>query len=176
MKKQLIFVMASLFLLLSNTSYGETELKIGYVNMNRAINLSNEGQRSKKFLEEQANRTRKYLKEQEQKVLKMQAELKNNIMLNQEARSQKQLQISQMRQELRNEVAKAEKSFRKSESQHTSKIFSDLLAVVKKIAEEGKYDLILEFNMKQMVLFSKYQMVDVTEQVIAEYNKIQSLK
>ena len=84
--------------------------------------------------------------------------------------------MNRKRQEFRQEVTKAQKSFRQDEARHTANIFKDLVVVVKKIATEDKFDLVLEFNVTQSILYSKYNLVDITEQVTAEYNKIQSLK
>ncbi|MCP4753182.1 MAG: OmpH family outer membrane protein [Proteobacteria bacterium] len=176
MKKLLYFHLIALFFLFSGTVYGEADLKIGYVSMNKAINLSNEGKRSKKFLEAQADQSRKFLKTKEKELLRKEQELKNNIMLNQEAKVQKQMEISKLKQELRNDLAKAQKSFREDEARHTSKIFKDLVAVVDKIAKRDKFDLIIEYSVKQTILFSKYRMEDITDKVTEEYNKLQSLK
>lgn len=163
-------------ILLATTVFGQEMLKVGYVNMNKAINFSNEGKRSKKFLEVQVQRTQSALKAKEQEVVQKEAELKNNIMLNQEARVQKQQEIATMKQELRQEVGKAQKSMRQDEMRHTRKIFEDLVLVIKEIAKEEKFDLILELNIKQTILYTKYEMIDVTEKVIERYDRLQTIK
>ena len=176
MKKWLLFLIGC-FLFSSNSfAIKESDLKIGFVNMNKVINFSNEGKRKKKMLEAQARQTQKLLKMKEDELRTMEKDLKENIMLNAEAKAQKRAQLNRKRQEFRQEVTKAQKSFRQDEARHTANIFKDLVVVVKKIATEDKFDLVLEFNVTQSILYSKYNLVDITEQVTAEYNKIQSLK
>ena len=169
-------ILMTIFILLTTVVFGEVVLKVGYVNMNKAINLSNEGKRSKKFLEVQARRTQSLLKEKEQEVLKKEAELKNNNMLNQNARALKGQEIANLKKDLREELSKAQNSIRQDEMRHSTKIFKDLVLVIKEIAKEENFDLILEFNVKQTILFSRYEMIDITEKATERYNKLQSIE
>ena len=172
------FLLLIVCFLIGSNSYAieGSDLKIGIVKMNNVINLSNEGKRKKKMLEAQARQTQKLLKMKEDELRTMEKNLKDNIMLNAEAKAQKQAELNRKRQEFRQEVSKAQKSFRQDEARHTANIFKDLVVVVKKIATEEKFDLVLEFNLTQSVLYTKYNLVDITDKVTAEYNKIQSLK
>lgn len=172
--KKLILV--TIITLMATVAFGQAMLKVGYVSMNKAINLSNEGKRSKKFLEVQARQTQSLLKAKEQDLLKKEAELKNNIMLNQNAKNLKRQEIAELKKELREELAKAQKSIRQDEMRHSTKIFKDLVVVIKEIAKEEKFDLILEFNIKQTILFSKYEMIDLTDKATERYNKLQSIE
>lgn len=173
MKRLILFLCA---ILLTSVAYSQATLKVGYVNMNKAINLSDEGKRSKKFLEAQAQQTQAALKAREQEIIRKEAELKNNIMLNQETKTQKEKEIVGLKQSLRNELAKAQKSMRQDEMRHTSKIFKDLILVIKEIAKEEAFDLILEFNVKQTILYSRYDMIDLTDKVTEQYNRMQTVK
>jgi outer membrane protein len=176
MKKWLVVLI--MFFLVGSCAYAieASDLKIGIVNMNKVINMSNEGKRKKKMLEAQARQTQKLLKMKEEELRAMEKDLKDNIMLNAAAKAQKQSELNKKRQEFRQDVNKAQKSFRQDEARHTSNIFKDLVVVVKKIATDEKFDLVLEFNITQSILYTKYNLVDITEKVTAEYNKIQSLK
>ncbi len=171
--KKLILV--TIFFLLATTAIGQVVMKVGYVNMNKAINLSNEGKRSKKFLEVQAQRTQAMLKDKEQDLLNKEAELKNNIMLNENAKALKRQEILNLQKELREDLSKAQNSIRQDEMRHSTKIFKDLVLVIKDIAKEEDFDLILEFNIKQTILFSKYEMIDLTDKATEQYNKLQSI-
>ncbi|PCI29600.1 MAG: hypothetical protein COB67_03750 [SAR324 cluster bacterium] len=174
--KILLFLSAFFFLLSSAPLQAESDFKIAYVNMNKAINLSNEGKRSKKFLEAQAQQTKLQLQQDEQSLRKKESELKNMIMLSPKNKQAREKEIAQLRQSLRQKLTQAQKDFRSDEARHTGKIFKDIISVLNGIAREGDYDLVLENNVKQTILFSKYPMDDITERVITEYNKLQSLK
>lgn len=73
-------------------------------------------------------------------------------------------------------LARQKKSMRQDEMRHSTKIFKDLVLVIKEIAKEENFDLILEFNVKQTILFSKYEMIDITDKATERYNKIQSIE
>lgn len=165
----LIFLFAS-----TQQTFASAKLKIAYVNMNEAINLSNEGKRSRKFLEAQANQTKQALQKKEQELRSKESDLRNMIMLSPDAKAKKEVELVELSQELRKAVAEAQSSFREDESRHTSKIFSDLKSVVNRVAKTGNYDLVLENSLKQTILFSKYAMTDITDEVIKRYNKLQS--
>jgi len=90
-------ILVTIFILLATSVFGQVAMKVGYVNMNKAINLSNEGKRSKKFLEVQAQRTQGLLKAKEQDLLKKEAELKNSIMLNETAKNIKRQEIVRLK-------------------------------------------------------------------------------
>ena len=172
MKKWLLLLLVSMLIGSNVSAIEKSDLKIGFVNMNKVINLSNEGKRKKKMLEAQARQTQKLLKMKENELRAMEKDLKENIMLNAEAKTKKQAELNRKTQEFRQEVAQAQKSFRQDESRHTANIFKDLKVVVKKIATEEKFDLVLEFNVTQSILYSKYTIADITDKVIDEYNKI----
>lgn len=163
-------------ILLTTSAFGQETLKVGYVNMNTAINQSKEGKRSKKFLEMQARRAQDALKSREQELKQMESELRNNIMLNQEAKAKKQKEIEQKKAELRKELASAQKGMRQDELRHTTKIFKDLVLVIKEIAEEEGFDVILEFNVKQTILYSRFKMTDLTDKVTERYDRIQAIQ
>lgn len=106
--KHLILILC--FFLFSTTGFSQAVMKVGYVNMNKAIHLSKEGKKMKKYLEAQAQQLQGALKLKEQEVIQKETGLKNNILLNQQARSQKQKEIGQMKQALQKELGKAQKA------------------------------------------------------------------
>ena len=114
MKKWLVVLI--MFFLVGSCAYAieASDLKIGIVNMNKVINMSNEGKRKKKMLEAQARQTQKLLKMKEEELRAMEKDLKDNIMLNAAAKAQKQSELNKKRQEFRQDVNKAQKSFNKS--------------------------------------------------------------
>ncbi len=69
------------------------------------------------------------------------------------------------------EAKKLEGTFRQDEIRHRGESFQKLAVVVKKIAEKEKYDLVLELGLRQTILYTKYNMTDITDKVIVEYNK-----
>ena len=176
MKKSLTLSISFLLFFTVNNLFAADQLKIAYVNLNKAINMSNEGKRSKKFLEVQARQTRSDIQKKEQALRQKEKELQDMLMLSSEAKSKKELEISQMKLELRKEIDQAQKDFRADEVRHTGKIFADLKVIISNFAKKRNYDLVLEYNLKQTLLFSKYTIVDITDEITEAYNKQQTIK
>lgn len=169
-----ILTFTLLSFLVSGLAFGQAKLNIAYVNMGKAINISEEGKKSRKFLEAQANQTRTQLQAKEQEILKKREELKNSMMLSPEAKAQKEKEIIQMSRALKMEVNKVQKSFMQEEKKYTKRIFEDLKKIVDQVAKKKNYDLVLEYGVKQTILFSKFQLNDITDVVVSEYNKLQA--
>lgn len=176
MKPRITIAFTCLLILLTGVLAAEPALKVGYVNMNHAINESDEGKRSKKFLEAQLEQTKRTLEMKRQEIEAKEKELQESLMLNESVKAQKRQEIEQMKQNLREEAQKHQNIVRRDEARHTQKIFEDLVSVIEKIAQAEQYDVVLEFNVKQTILYSRYQMNDITDKVIEEYNRIQSIE
>ncbi len=176
MKLKFSIIFTGLLFLLTASVFAQSGLKVGYVNMNRAINLSDEGKRSKKFLEAQFAQTKRSLDVKKQTIQVKERELSESLMLSEEAKSQKRKEIERLKKELMEEAKKEQNAFRSDEQRHTKKIFEDLLSVVKKVSASEKYDLVLEFNVSQTVLYSRFEFNDLTDKVVLEYNKLQAIK
>jgi len=171
MKLKSIILFSIFFLLFSGTVLGQAALKIAYVQMNKAINTSEEGKQSRKKLEKKAQDAEKSLSFKEQQIKIAAEDLKNNIMLNQSTKEKKRKEIIAMQQNLREDLKKAQLEFRKEEAQETKRVFDQISPVIQKIAQEEKFDFVLEYGIKQGVLFSKNPMIDITDRVIKAYNK-----
>lgn len=176
MKLKSIFLVSILFLLFNGTIFGQRVLKVGYVQMNKAINTSVEGIRSKKKLEKKAHDAESKLALKEQQIKIAADDLKNNIMLNQSTKDKKRKEIIALQNNLREELKKAQIEFRQEEAKETKRVFDQLAPIIKRIAKEEGFDFVLEYGVKQAILFSKHPMIDITDKVITEYNKSKAVK
>jgi len=149
-------------------------VKIGVVRMNEALNQSVAGQRSKKLLMAAKTQKEQELKAKEEELKRLNEQLQNNIMLSEEARGQKQQELKERQQQLRRAVQEAQKELQQQERRLTQSIFSELSTVVDIIAKERNFDFVLEDGASQVILFSKYDFVDITDAVIQRYNEMQS--
>ena len=146
-------------------------LKIGKVNINAAINRSAEGKKSKKFLLTSKSQKEDELKAKEAELRQLRDDLKNNIMLTDDARSRKEKELREQERALRREVQQAQKELREDERTATANIISQLRTVIDAIAREEKYDLILEQSAVQVIFYSSAKFDDITDKVIERYNK-----
>lgn len=174
--KVLASILTGILLLLTTSVSAETALKIGYVNMNKAINESDEGKRSKQFLETQFEQSRKALDQKRFTIQTKEEELSTSLMLSEASKKAKREEVERLKHELNEEIKKEQATFRQDEARHTQKIFQDLVSVIKTVAAAEKFDVVLEFNVSQTILYSKYTFSDITDKVILEYNKLQVIK
>jgi outer membrane protein len=176
MKVFVTSILTGLLLLLTSSAYAQAPLKVGYINMNKAINESDEGRRSKQFLETQFEQSKKALDQKKFTIQAKEQELANSMMLSEAAKKVKKEEVEQLKLELTEEIKKEQTVFRQDEARHTQKIFQDLVSVVKTVAAAEKFDIVMEYNVSQTILYSKYTLTDITDKVILEYNKLQVIK
>ena len=171
-----LLLLLLLFLLLPSLARpaGLEGLKIGVVNINAAMNRSAAGERSKNILLASKSQKENELKAKEAELKQLRADLKNNIMLTDDARSRKEKELREQERALRKEVQQAQKELQIRERKLTESIFIELKTVIDEIAKEEKYDLILEQNASQVILFSSAKFDNITERVIERYNKFQA--
>ena len=151
---------------------GIDQLKIGIVDINRALNQSTAGERSKKLLLATRDQKENELKNKEQVLKKLSEELQNSLMLSETTRKDKEQELREKEMELRQDVQKAQSELQDKERKMTESIFNELKIVVAALAKEGKYDLILEQGASQVILFHSGTFTDLTDQVIARFNKL----
>lgn len=151
-------------------------LKIGVVNVNQALNESAAGQRSKNILLAAKSQLENELKSKEANLKKMHEGLQNNLMLTNDARAAKEKEIQEQEAELRREVQDAQRQLQERERKLTESIFSELHTVIEAIARDDKYDLVLEKNAANVILFATAKFEDLTAKVIERYNKFNAGK
>ena len=151
-------------------------LKIGVVNVNQALNESSAGERSKNILLASKSQLENELKAKEEDLKKKRDELQNNIMLTKEARDNRERDLQAQENQLRQDVQNAQRDLQERERKLTESIFIELRTVIDAIGKEEKYDVILEQNAANVILFSSQKFDDLTHRVIERYNKFSKPK
>ena len=151
-------------------------LKVGIVNINEALNRSNAGKSSKKILLSSRSQMENELKAKETALKKAQEDLRSNIMLSDEARRQREQEILMQQRELQQELNQAQRELQNRERTLTESIFLELKTVIQEIGTEEQFDVILEGNASQVILYTSTKFTDLTEKVIERYNAYQQKK
>lgn len=145
-------------------------LKIGVVNMSRALNVSEAGRRSKNILLVSKTQRENELKEKEKELTELRDSIQNNILLTAVARAEKEKELKRRTAELRSEVQNAQRELQGKERKLTESIFTQLKTVISLVAKEEKFDLVLDKGAAQVILFSRYKFTDITDKVIERFN------
>lgn len=151
-------------------------LKIGVVNINQALNQSAAGERSKSILLSAKSQLENELRAKESELKKKREDLQNNIMLTREARDAKERELREQEQDLRRSVQDAQRELQERERKLTESIFVELRTVIEAVAKEEHYDIVLEQNAANVILYSTAKFENLTDKVIDRYNKFNTGK
>lgn len=149
----------------------EPTFKIGYVNMNSAVNASLEGKRSKERLEVMAQAMKRELQGREVQLREKEEALRDAAQLTPAERSAREREIMRLRSELRAAVKRSQKEFREQEGRFNDRITRGLAAVIDAIAKREGYDLVVDSTLRQGIYFTKYEVVDLTRQVVEAFDR-----
>jgi outer membrane protein len=167
---------AALLLLAPLSAARAADFNVGVLDVNRALNVSDAGLRSKKVLLASKAQKENELKAKDGDLKKLSDELRSNIMLTEAARGQKEQELRTRDNELREEVASAQRELQEQERKLTESIFAELRTIIGIVAQEHKLDVVLEARAAETILFSRLKFTDITDEVVARYNKIQTGK
>lgn len=165
MKKQIALV-GSLIL---TACLAQAETKIGFVDMQKAIQSTAAGKKAKTELESEFNKKKKELEKKEADLKKMGEDLeRKKSVLSEEVLGKKQAEFQEEMLKYRDVVGKSQVEIQKKERDLTAPILEKMRKVIAKVAKDKGYTMILENS--QMVLFATAD-ADLTNEVIKTYEK-----
>ena len=143
--------------------------KIGYVDMQRALNLCEAGQEAKKAISGEVDKVQKNLEAKQKELNKLRDDLeKRGSVMNESVRREKEKDYQLKLRDVQRMQRDSEEDIRRRDRELTDKVLRDLAKIVQTIGEEGKYTLILEPNQPTIVYISKG--LDLTDEVIKQAN------
>lgn len=161
-------MMIALGLLLA-ASFANAESKIGYVDMQKAIQTTAAGKKAKAELESEFNKKKKDLEKKEADLKKMGEDLeKKKSVLSEDALGKKQAEFQDEMLKYRDIVGKSQVEIQKKERELTAPILDKMKKVIAKLAKEKGFTVVLENS--QMVLYAVPE-ADMTEDVIKAFDK-----
>ncbi|MBF8250721.1 MAG: periplasmic chaperone for outer rane protein Skp [Deltaproteobacteria bacterium] len=168
MKK--IFLVVSIILCASIAFSAEKALKIGYIDLQKSLNESDQGKEAKAAFNKRVEELQKALDEKQSELKKLQDELeKQKGVLTPEARGEKEKAYQQKIKDAQRFAKDSQEELQQKDAELTKKIIKDLKDVIKKMGTDEEYTIILEKG-DAFVLFAA-EGVDITDKVIKAYNK-----
>lgn len=165
MLRKLSLLSLGVFLFLSTSAIAK--LKIGVVNMQRAVASTNDGKKAEARLNRMKKKLETDLNSKMQKFQNEEKELRKSWAILKDGDKRKRAQASAQKfQQLRQEYLQAERRLLKKKTQELAKISKKLNRVIQKVAKKGKYDYIFA---NAAVLWAP-QHVDLTNEIIRIYN------
>ncbi|MFN3739546.1 MAG: OmpH family outer membrane protein [Thermodesulfovibrionales bacterium] len=167
----IIFLVAGLFLI--NQAITEAaEVKIGYVDLGKALNDSKRGKEAKAELEAFVKQKQSQINELEKKINTQRTEFEKQApALTEEAKQERQAQIEKLIQDYQKLVQDAQAEVEKKRRDLTTGILKELKDIIDEIGKKEGYTIILESS-EGLILYSK-DGLDLTGRVIKIYDEKQ---
>lgn len=160
-------IIAGLFL--ANVVFAESTLKIGYVDLQRALNESEAGKKAKEEFKVQVDKLQGQLKKQKDEIdsLKEQLEKKALVMKEEERASLEDDYRKKLRDFERN-YKDSQTDLQKKDTELTGGIIKELQDVIREYGEREGYTLILEATNSAVLYGAKGS--DLTDAIMQQYN------
>lgn len=147
----------------------EAELKVGVVDLQKAMELSGEGAKAKAIFQRQVEKVQRELQTKQDELNRMKEELeRQSLLLSDAARGEKQSAYQDNLKEFKRLYEDAQEELRRHDAKLSERILKELQVVIEEVGEKGGYDLILE-KTQSAVLFRATR-IDITDEVIRKYD------
>ena len=158
------------FGLLGGSVVHAAEVKIGIIDIPRAIQATKEGQKIKKNLEGEYNKKKSDLEKRAKDIQSMQADFeKKSLVLSDEARLKKQQEIEEEKGKYMELREKNLQELAKKDRELSQPMIDKLNKVIGAIAQSNGFTVILHKNDQNLVWAAKE--TDITDLVIKELEK-----
>lgn len=170
MKRLMLLAAVLLTLLAVPAAMAADAMKIGYVDLQKALNMSSAGKAAKdkmkaKFKDYEADVQKK---QEELKKLKEDLE-KQAMLLSAEARATKERDYQQKVKDYQRLTKDIQEELQQTDADYTRKILEDIFKVVQQLGKQEGFTLILE-KTESSILYAS-DGIDMTDRVIQAFDK-----
>ena len=169
MKQGIAAAVALCALLAAGAAAAEEAVKIGVVDMQRALNESRSGKKAVEELDKFMEERRPALQKQKDAIQKKRDEFdKASMMMNDDTRRAKENEIRTLERDLSRAVSDLQDEIKRRQAELSDTVQKDLVRLVEKIGKDGGYTLVM-IRQNAIVLYATPQ-IDLTETVIKRYD------
>ena len=155
------------FGLSTNAAAQSSELKIGFVDLQRVIDASKEGTRAQEDIKNKAGELEEQARKMQDEMTAMKTELDQQYdMLTPEARNQKRDEMSKLQRDYERFVRDSQSELRVIEQRALKQLLEELGKLVVEYGQANNFTVILEAG---NILYGAPQ-IELTEQIIELYN------
>lgn len=156
--------------LTASAAMAKAETKIGYVDVQKAIQATAAGKKAKETLDAEYGKRKKELDKKKADIEKMNQDLeKKKTVLSEEVMGKKQLELQEEMMKFQKTVAENQMQIQKKEKELVEPILNKLKSVIQKVAQEKGYTMVLE-KQSQNLLYAQ-QDADLTDAVVQTFEK-----
>jgi outer membrane protein len=163
MRKNLLVLLVVLF----NVVLVRAEVKVGFVDLQKAIQSTSAGKKAKAELESEFNKRKKEFEKQDAELKKVGEDLvKKKAVLSEEIFAKKQSELQEEMLKFREAVGQSQFEIQKKQQDLTTPILEKIRKTISKIAKEKGYTMVAESGTG--ILYSEPN-ADLTEEVIKSF-------
>lgn len=145
--------------------------RIGIINIQNAIVLTNEGRRDFESLQKKFEPTQSTLNNLNQEIDNLKKQLQTQgEKLNEQARADMVKSIEAKQKTLQRQAEDAQADFQAQQNEIANRIGGKLLEVLDKYAKQGGYSVILDVSGQASPVLWASQTTDVTQEIVNSYN------
>lgn len=146
------------------------QLKVGVVDLQKAMELSHAGQKAKAVFQKKVEDVQKDLKFKQDELTTMKEELdRQSVLLSDEARLEKQSSYQIALKDFKRLYEDAQEELRMEDAKLSEKILRQLQEIIEAYGEKEGFDLILEKT--QSAVLHRASKLDITAQIILLYDE-----
>jgi outer membrane protein len=175
MKKIVLVIVVGVAVLLGGAlnRVNAADTKIGFVDIDRAANDSEEGKKAVSGLKDFMASKQSAISEKGKAVEKMKSDLEKQAgIISPEAKKSKADELERSERDLQRMVADANQEFDKKRRELTESVYKEIIEVITKYGQEEKYTAILPL---QTMLYSD-KVLDITDIIIKRFNERKGAK
>jgi outer membrane protein len=168
MKQIFTICMLALFLALASSSFAADTTKLGSVDVQKILILSDAGKEAKGQLDTKVKKAEREKDSREEELTKLKTELeKQSVLLSESERSAKEKVYEQRLQEYQQFVEKAKEEIQAENAELTRRIAGDIIKVVQDYGQKKGYLFIFVKNNSMLYEGDK---VDLTNEILQAFN------
>ena len=142
---------------------------VAYIDLQKALNLSEAGVAAKNEISEQVKKYEAIVKEKQETLMARKQDIeKQAVLLSDDAKAEKARDYQQKVKELERFTKDIQEELQQKDADFTKQILSEIFKVIDVIGKEGDYDVILE-KTESSLLYAD-ERIDLTQKVIDAYN------
>jgi outer membrane protein len=168
--RKTLFLLVIISLVVAAGSACAAEVKIGYVDLQKAINISVEGKKAKDQISKKVKAYEGQVDQRKQELQDTKEKLeKEALLLSDEARASRERDYQQKVKDFQRFTKDIQDELQLVDSDLTKKILSGILKVAAQLGADEKYTAIFEKNESSLVYADPG--IDLTDRVIKLYNE-----
>lgn len=163
------FILTIALVLFAFSAYS-AEIKIGYVDMNKAVNESEEGKKAVSILETMVKSSQMEIKYSEDKIKALEDELKKQAsILTPAAIKAKKEERDRLYRDYKRLIKDLDEDVKRKQSQLMEKLYISISDIIRQIGKEGGYSAIYGKAESGTLYYSND--LDITDEVITRFNE-----